>query len=258
MKTKMLIALAVLSQAASLAACSGQATGALGKNQEIAKTCPHGSTLAVYAAVDASGSDSDITIAVTREAAIRDIATRVADCSGHLRVVAFSAGAASTATVFDGDLQPTGATQIARLRRVPSLIDRTMTAIDDALPKAEQSVTKNGSDVVSQFRLAGEYVEQLNAVGKHQLDLQLLTDGAQTTGVILNSSKLTNVVAADLASKMPVNLLPAGSTVKVSGLGKTAGAPPPTSYVDALKTFYADYCLRSGATCQVVTDYEGS
>lgn len=242
--------------ASALIAC-GQAAGTLGQNEQIAKTCPKSRTLAAYVADDGSGSDEDRTILATRESAITSVATRVADCGGHLRVVVFSAGAASTVPVFDGDLKPSGSTQIARLRRVPALVSAAMHAIDQGLTTADQQVPKNGSDIVSQFQLAEEYVSQLNATDPHQLDLELMTDGVQTEGVILNTSALTPVVAADLAERMSVTTLPAGSTVTISGIGKTTGSPPPTSYVNALKTFYDNYCRRTGASCQVVTDFEG-
>jgi hypothetical protein len=246
----------------AVASCDGQPSTAsdLAALQQVARTCPTGHDLAGLVGVDVSGSGRDDGILGSRKMVIEYEARRVAACSGHLRVVAFSSSAATTVTVLDGDLHPAGATEIARLRKVPELVRATMATIDAGLDPAAEQLPADGSDITAQFGLANEYAGQLNAgrspEDTYKLDVQLLTDGIQTVGVLLNTPDLTASTASDLAGRLPVPAFPPGTAVKVSGLGKAVGPPPPTTYVDALKAFYLAYCQRTGATsCAAVTDY---
>jgi hypothetical protein len=234
-----------------------QATDQLRANQRLAETCPDGQELAAFVGADLSGTGRDGSIATTRDDIIEDIVRRVAVCSGRLRVVAFSASSAASLMVFDGELRPAGATQIARLRKVPELVESTMPSIVAAMREAAVRLPAEGSDVTAQFGAAAEYIGQLDSgmPGAHRLEVILLTDGVQTSGVTLNTADLTAAVAQDLATRLPAPSLPAGSAVTIAGLGRVAGPPPPTTYVDALKAFYDAYCRRTTAACTVVTDH---
>lgn len=236
--------------------CSVPAAGGdLSRLQKIAEGCPSGAILASYVGTDVSGSSRTPEVVAARAAAIKDIATRVAVCGGNLRVDAFTASAAASRIIFDGPLDPAGATQIAKLRKVDDLVESTMTRIQAGTVEAAQALA-SGSDITSQFALAEEYAAQKSAAGKIKLTVDLMTDGIQTTGVVLNTAALTRASATSLARTAPVTTLPKGTVVTISGLGKTTGAPAPTSYVDALKTFYSIYCTRTGAaSCVAVTDY---
>jgi hypothetical protein len=237
-----------------LGACSTQASGALAQLQTLAKTCPHGAELEEYAGWDDSASGQQATITTARMAVLKDIATEVAACNGHLHVDAFTGSAAASAVVFDGDLKPAGATEIARLRKVNALVDTTMTSIKSGLTTATKTLSPNGSDITSQFGMASQFYDQLT--GHVELHVDLLTDGVQTVGVVLNTKHLTPSTAANLATTATVMPLPDTAVVKISGLGKTAGSAPPTSYTDSLVTFFHTYCKRTGAaSCVAVTDY---
>ena len=235
------------------AGCSSQAPGDTGTLKALAATCPK-NHLQAYVADDISGSSTDPTVDAARAATIKAITTKVAVCTGHLRIVVFTSSAAASRIVFDQDLKPAGATQIAQLRKVPALVQSTTDAISSAITAAAPTISPNGSDITAQFGLAAQFAEQIT--GTFQLTVDILTDGVQTTGVVLNTKDLTVQAATDLGNTAPVTALPPTATVKVSGLGKTAGTPAPTSFITAEQAFYLTYCQRTGAaSCVAVTDY---
>ncbi|MGH9166081.1 MAG: hypothetical protein ACRDZW_11320, partial [Acidimicrobiales bacterium] len=78
------------------------------------------------------------------------------------------------------------------------------------------------------------------------------TDGIATSPVDLNRADLDATGAAALALPIATPDL-GGADVTFAGVGRPAGALPPTIYVDALKAFYMAACQRSGATCAVVS-----
>lgn len=248
--------LTLLTVMGAVAGCGSAGTGTpLAQMQDLAKTCP-AQQLVQYVGDDVSGSGQQASITATREGVLRDIVTRVAACGGHLHIDAFTGSASASQVVFDSDLRPAGATQIARLRKVSSLVDATMKSIDRELAAATKALSPDGSDITSQFGLAAEFYRQISATRKASLSVDLLTDGVQTAGTVLNTQALTTATAADLASTAAIVTLPHSAAVKISGLGKTTGTAPPTAYTDALKTFYLAYCHRTGAaSCVAVTDY---
>ncbi|MBT1003953.1 hypothetical protein KIH31_15285 [Paenarthrobacter sp. DKR-5] len=253
--TKITALAAGLAILAGATACDPQPTGDLSRLQSLARSCPSGSTRTAYVADDVSTSSNTPDAATARAAAVKDIATRVAVCGGNLRVDAFTSGAAASRIVYDGTLDPAGATEIAKLRKVTGLVESVMGEVETGLAAAARQLP-DGSDITSQFALAKEYAAQKAVSHKIQLSVDLLTDGVQTTGVVLNTPALTNASAVSLAKTAPVTVLPATTTVRISGLGKTGGGAAPTTYVDALKTFYSTYCTRTGAaSCEAVTDY---
>lgn len=236
--------------------CSVQATGEVGQFQQLAKSCPEGSKRASYASLDVSGSTPQDDIKKDREQALRDIVTRTAVCEGHLRVDAFTGSSAAGTVLYDGALELAGATEIAKMRTVSKAVDETMAAIDESLAAATtQLAATTGSDITSQFRRAAEYGSQMAEHGPILLTVDLMSDGAQNVGVVLESS-LTTDEALELAKKPSVVELPKDTVVKVSGLGKTTNPKPSSSYVEALKVFYEAYCTRTGAArCSAVTEY---
>jgi hypothetical protein len=244
-----------------LSACGGHTQGVdeLAADQHLAQSCPTGHRLGGLGSVDLSGSARDNEILASHEPVIRSLVRRIAVCSGHLKVVGFSSSAAATSVAFDDDLQPAGATDIARLRKVPALVETTMKTINDGLDRARKELPATGTDDISQFEVAREYITQLNTESPqgspYALIFELMTDGVQTTGgAVLNTPDLDPASAEGLASRGPAPAFPTGTSVRVSGVGKVAGSPPPTSYIDALKAFFRTYCLRTTPTCSVVTD----
>lgn len=245
----------VLAVAVALTSCAVQAPGEVGLYQKLAEDCPDDMTRASYVGIDVSGSGLTEDITAARQRAVRDIATRTAVCGGHLHVDAFTGSSVASRVVYDQAFNLEGATEIAQLRKVSERVEAAMQAIDKNLAEATQELSKeSGSDITAQFRLITEYGHQMNEQGKVQLTADLMTDGEQNVGISLQRG-LTTSAASDLAKQVPVVSLPPDTEVKISGLGKTAEPVPPSSHVEALKSFYETYCARTGAQCSVVTDY---
>lgn len=185
--------------------------------------------------------------------AIESVVRRTAICSGHLRVIVFSSSSSATTNLFDGPLRLHGATDNARLKRAPGVVDEVMGQIRQAYGPAISSLPQGGSDITAQYRLAGEWVQQLG--GSFRLHLYLLTDGFQNIGVDLGARALSKDEAAALAHQVAVPLLP-GASVVVAGLGRVAGDPPPSQIVEGLVAYYDALCQKTTASkCVSVTDY---
>jgi hypothetical protein len=247
----------LLTSACDIGGDGGGRVGHLKELESRAADCPKDTTLAEYAAVDVTASDQSDTITAARNAALTDLLTQAAVCNGRVRIDAFTGSAAAHQVVYDHPLQPEGATQIARLRKVEDLVTEQMTTIKTGIADASHVLPADSSDPVAQFGLAAEWADQLAETEQVHLTVDLLTDGMATTGIVLNTPALTTTAAAaDLAAHTPVATLPADAQVQVSGLAKTAGTPAPTPYVEALKTYYAAVCAKTGAaSCSIVVDY---
>ncbi|MGN6330309.1 MAG: hypothetical protein ACTHOD_01500 [Motilibacteraceae bacterium] len=229
--------------------------GELGQDQRVLAACPAGKKLASDVEVDASGSGRTAELPSERAAVVRDVARRTAICGGHLRVSIFSASSAATVVLYDGELSLPGATDNARLRRVPELVDQVMTTTTRAYATKVNDLTPDGSDIVAQYRLGSEYVQQLG--DGYILRLVLLTDGFQASSAFgIGDQPLSADEAAALAEQVTVPSLPTNASVTVAGLGKVVGQPPASAVVDGLIAFYDAICHRAGAgTCLSVTDY---
>ncbi|BBX63222.1 hypothetical protein MSAS_23960 [Mycobacterium saskatchewanense] len=242
-----------------LAGCGSPPTaGSLGHAEQVAASCPtDGSKTAAYVASDGSASRLGLTSEPAQQNVIRDVAERTAICGGHLRVVLF-AGSTVAVPVFDGDLKLDGATENARLRKAPTLLDDVMGQINSALPSAQAQLPDGATDVVGQLQPGAEYLTQLSAAGKFRLEETILTDGIQTAGQDLEDPALTEQQATELAGTFAVPDL-TGAQVRLIGIGRQAdGSLLPTPYVAALKAFHTAVCQRTQATCTVVTDAAGA
>ena len=249
----MLVALTVL-----LSGCgTGSAgTNALTENQQILAACDHAHTPASWIGIDGTGSSASENIVKERLKAIESIVRETAVCSGYLKVIVFSSSSTSTSTLFDGSLKQAGATDNARLQRVPKAIDATMAAIRKAYGPAVAGLDQRSSDITGQYRLAGEWLHQLgDTVALH---LTLLTDGFQNEGVDLGAQALDPQQAKALAVQVPVPRL-SGASVVVAGLGWVAGPPPSSQVVEGLVAYYDALCHRMAAkTCLSVSDYQAA
>lgn len=241
MTARKIIALAAAALAAvGLTACGG--TGAVGRLAElkrVARTCPAHAQLAAYVAWDARRRLRGPQVAAARLASLQKTAEKVAACGGSLRVVAFGATAASTARLFDGELDPRGATENARLLRVPGLVDHVLRQVRQTLPGALSELSGQGADPLSQLAAAEEYRRQLG--------------GGQALHVVIETSGVTS--GPQLASNGAAPNL-RGADVVLAGIGKAGrGAPMPTADVAALRAFYGRACERTRAdSCLVVSD----
>ena len=249
------LAAVLMPTALTLASCSfpGSATGQLGQDQATLAACS-GEQLATMVTIDVSGSGRSQSIADARLKVVSDEVRRTAICGGHLLVTAFDGTSAVTKPLFDGELHAPGATAIARLRRVPAMVETTMATIT----KGYQAVLagpsmSDGSDITGQYRLAGEYEAQLGK--SYTLNFVLLTDGFQTNGADAITHALHGDDAQDLAEKVDLPTLK-GATVTVAGLGDVTGTPPSSDIVQGLVQFYNAICARThAAKCVSVTDF---
>jgi hypothetical protein len=228
----------------SLSACGGTgAVGRLGELKRVAHTCPAHADLAAYVAWDVRRTLRGPRITAARFESLEKTAERVATCGGKLRVVAFGPTAASTARLYDGELRPRGATENARLLRVPHLVDQTLADVRKELPEVLAEVSGQSADPLSQFTAAEQFRRQLGS--GYSLHVVIETSGnAGADGAA--STLADNHAVPDLS----------GADVIVSGLGKEGGrAPTPTPVVEGLQHFYNQVCERThAAACLVLTD----
>ncbi|UIX33359.1 hypothetical protein [Streptomyces sp. GQFP] len=245
------VALAV----ATMTACSVGSSphGKLARDKRILASCDAAAPPASDIQLDGTGSSNSKTITEERMAAIEQIVRTTAICSGRVRVSVFAGSSAATATLFDGLLPLHGATDNARLKRVAPVVDDAMTEIRDAYGPAVAGLQGKGSDITAQYRLAGEWINQVG--GNFRLHLLVLTDGFQNVGMDLSKRATSKKEAAELANKTDVPKLP-GASVTVAGLGRVAGSPPRSDIVEGLVNFYDALCKKTGAAkCVSVTDY---
>lgn len=232
----------------------GNAPGELGQNQQLLASCPSGKKLNTLVEYDGTGTSQSKAITSERLRIIADVARKTAVCGGHLTVSIFAAGSASTVTVYDGDLDLSGATDNARLRRVPDAVDKVVAEVKAAYPKALSSLPPGGTDVIGLYRLAEEQQAQF---GKgYQLNFIVLTDGLNNlAGVDLDTRPLSPAEATALADSTPVPKLP-GASVTVAGLGRVAEGAVPSGLAEGLVAYYDRLCHNTGASsCLSITDW---
>lgn len=87
---------------------SEQTGGKLAVLHELAHSCPSNKKIAAYVALDEEGRLRGRKLTDARIAVVQNVATQVAVCGGHLRVVGFSSSPAASVTLFDGPLDPPG------------------------------------------------------------------------------------------------------------------------------------------------------
>jgi hypothetical protein len=230
-----------------VAACGGTgAVGRLGELKRVAHSCHAHARLAAYVAWDVRRTLRGGRIAAARLDSLEKTAERVAVCGGSIRVVAFGPTAASTARLYDGELRPPGATENARLLRVPNLVEQVMKHVRRQLPEVLAEVSGQSADPVSQFGAAEQFRRQLGP--GYALHVVIETSGfGRDVPTSQNVSGLAgSTVVADLS----------GADVVVAGIGKVGrSAPTPTRMVDALRAFSTETCERTNArSCLVITD----
>lgn len=227
--------------------------GDLGANQELLKSCDPAAPPASLIQIDGTGSSDSEAVVTERMTAVESITRRTAVCSGHLRVVVFSSSSAATAVLFDGALTMDGATENARLKRVPEVVASVVEKVRSGYAPAVQALPQSGSDITAQLRLAAEWKQQLG--GDYRLDLTVLSDGFQNIGVDLGARALSKQEAERLAEQSAVPKL-GGATVVVAGLGRVAEGAPPSAVVEGLVSYYTKLCQRTEAcSCLAVSDY---
>jgi len=222
----------------ALAACgTAGAVTQLGRLKTVAATCPARAHVAAYVAWDARRALRGPRIAAVRLESLEKTSEKIGACGGALRVIAFGPTAASTARLYDGELRPRGATENARLLRVPQLVAQVRHHVEQALPSALAQLSGRGADPVSQFTAAEEFRRQLGP-------------GYALRVVIETSGFVRRLDAATAVPDLR------GADVVVAGIGKAGRSAPTTSRrVEELRRFYERLCRRTHAdSCLVITD----
>ncbi|HEX3786116.1 MAG TPA: hypothetical protein VHX38_41240 [Pseudonocardiaceae bacterium] len=242
----------------TLTACattSSPAT-ALGQDKATLATCDSQHAPASWVAIDGTGSSAADSIYKERLAAIESITRTTAICSGYLRVIVFSASSVATTVLYDGSLAQPGATENARLLRVPGAVASVMNQVKKGYGPAVAGLDPRDSDILGQYANAAQWTEQLG--GSYRLHLYLLTDGFETAHFNFYAQPPTPGDAAGLAQQVSLPSLP-GAIVVAAGLGREVGPSAPSTVVDGLVAFYNAVCHRTGAAkCVSVSDYQAA
>lgn len=235
--------------AASLTACTTHAPGDTGRLQGVLANCPTDQQINAYVAVDGSGTTRDDSIVQEYLKSIESETEKVAVCGGHIEVVAFGTNSV-TAPIYDGDLSLPGSTDIAKLRRVPDAVAEVMAEVEKNHEGAIALLPQGGTDVTGLLRL----FEEAKALRPDmQLQGTILTDGLTNQDVVIDRP-LSAVEAEALADQVSAPDL-SGSTFSIVGIGRVAGDPLPSSFIEGLKAFYTRLCANTKADqCLVVTD----
>jgi hypothetical protein len=250
-----LVAILVVVLLVALTACGsgGSPRGELAADQQTLSTCDPSSQIAADVQVDGSGSSASDAIVAERMTAIESIVRRSAICGSRLRVSVFTASSAASTVLYDAELKMPGATDNARLKKVPGAVADTMAKIKGGYGSAVASLPQGGSDITAQLRLSAEWLAQLG--GSYRLRLVILTDGFQNVRVDLGARAFSKQEAVALAGQAAVPQL-SGASVVVAGLGRVAEGAPPSSVVEGLVAYYSELCrISSAAECTAVTDY---
>lgn len=240
----------VLGVVGLLAGCTATPPGDLGRLQTVLAACPDdGKHLNSYNAVDGSSSAQDNTIAREYVSYVKSQVEKVAVCGGHIEVVAFGTNSVIV-PIYASDLEVPGATDLAKLRRVPALVDEVMAEITKNYKPAMALLPEGGTDVTGLLRL---FEEAAALRPDMRLEVAALTDGLTNQGVVIDHT-LTDAEATALADSVPVPQLPSAN-VSVVGIGRVAGDPLPSDFIAGMKIFYRRLCANTGAAqCLVVTD----
>lgn len=244
-----LVALMLALVAMLLAGCTPTPPGETARLQSLLASCPDGKKLNDYQALDASGTTQSKQIAREYLAYVKSRVERVAVCGGgHISVVAFGTNSV-TVPIYEGDLAVQGATDLAKLRRVPGLVDEVMTEVTKNYTPAVALLPKGGTDVTGLLRL----LEEAEALRPDmELEASIMTDGLNNQGVVIDRV-LSPEEATALADTVAVPQLT--GSVAIIGIGRVAGDPLSSDFIAGMKVFYTRLLERTGASnILVVTD----
>ena len=259
---RVVVALALVSILGSVTGCGDQ----LGRSGSSTAACPS-SPLTTLIARDVSGTqaspDLDAgALSVMDQQIDLAVACAAASGRGQVTVRLFATNAAQTATVLSRELAVSGATAIARQRKAErdGLAAALKAELRQGYASAVDELPATASDVLSQFPLALEHVEQLNVQTGEAwaLNFVVLSDGLASRPDGLTDGSLTVEMAQQLAAEVspPWEADFKPWRVSIVGLGRIAGEQQPsTDYIEALKAFYRAWLEGRAEQVMVVTDY---
>lgn len=228
-----------------LAGCTATPPGDLGRLQSLLASCPDGKKIDDYEALDGSGTTQSKEIAREYLAYVKSRVEKVAVCGGHINIVTFGTNSI-TVPIYEGDLQVEGATDLARLRRVPALVDEVMAEVTKHYQSAVALLPKGGTDVTGLLRL----LEEAQALRPDmELEASILTDGLNNQGVVIDRV-LSPEEATALADTVAVPQL--SGSVAIVGIGRVTGDPLSSDFIAGMKVFYTRLLERTGASSVLV------
>lgn len=234
----------------AMTACTTSRPGDLGDAKALIEACT--SPVNSYIAIDGTASGRNAGLDAPRIRALDHELSRVAACGGRAKVVVFKSSSAAAFTLYEGSIELSGATDQARARRLEEAVGDVSDQITGTYDGAADTLDNSGSDPIAQLRLFGEWAAQID---DGEVRLLELTDGLQNVGIS------TKEIIADPEVAANAFIVPdlSGASVTIAGIGEVSGDAPPTSVVDALKTFYSTLCERSNASdCRVITEVAGA
>jgi hypothetical protein len=196
--------------------------------------------------IDGSATQADQGLLAEQAALVAGVAEATSEECGRLRVERFRGSASDVDTIVDREVTPEGATDGARDRNRPAVVDEVRRAVQEAVAA---SPPRGGSDPLGAIARGGRLLNQDRSEHRR---LVILSDGVQSHDPNLATAELTVATAprfVEAAGPLP-DL--SGIELVVAGVGRVSGAKPPTTYVNGLIAFYNEACRRSGAaSCQV-------
>lgn len=241
-----LVSLIIVLVAMLLAGCSATPPGDLGRLQSLLASCPDGKKINDYEALDGSGTTQSKEIAREYLAYVKSRVERVAVCGGHIKIVTFGTNSV-VVPIYESDLHTEGATELARLRRVPKLVDEVMAEVTKNYMPAVALLPKGGTDVTGLLRL----LEEAEALRPDmELEASIMTDGLNNQGIVLDRV-LSPEEATTLADTVTVPKLQ--GSVAIIGIGRVAGDPLSSDFIAGMKVFYTRLLERTGASSVLVT-----
>lgn len=231
--------------ASILAGCTATPPGDSGRLQSLLASCPVGKKINDYEALDGSGTTQSKEIAREYLAYVKSRVERVAVCGGHISIVTFGTNSV-TVPIYEGDLAVEGATDLAKLRRVPGLVEDVMAEVTKNYTPAVALLPKGGTDVTGLLRL----LEEAQALRPDmELEASIMTDGLNNQGVVIDRV-LSPEEAAALADTVTVPQL--SGSIAIVGIGRVAGDPLSSDFIAGMKVFYTRLLERTGASSVLV------
>ncbi len=229
----------------ALAACGSMSHSANGYDYD--DTCPDHSLLTILEFdLTASGRDEAVLAERLDDAQIE--VERTGDCGGRLIAGAHSNSSAATVTLYDVELHPEGATEIARDRKLGPMVDDAVEQLRSEIDAALNRLSADGSDLTAALRFVSDQASR-HASDDTTIDVTIYTDAISNVGPLaLNEPGVTLDDAARTAAAAPDPITEGINELRIEGAGHVAGSnQPPTDFVDVISAQALAYLERTGA-----------
>jgi len=196
---------------------------------------------------DGSGSQGSAAREAEELALVKAEAKDVSASCGSLRVEQFASTVADIRTLVDTSLVPEGTTNEVRRKHRPAMVAAVADTVQRGLAQASGGASDPRGALAHGARVLAQSPSKVRK-------LVILSDGIQTVAPVnLATPDLTPATAPRFADALGTVAGLSSIDVVIAGVGRVAGPPPPTSYVDALLAIWTRVCTESHAkTCTVV------